>query len=137
MEKTTVEQKLKRFLQKAKRYLEGSEKNESNYYMILYHIVHISEGLSEGDENLAAIISDWMENNGKKFRDCATEDDFYKLTGRVKKNTNRVLDPDIPTGKGSGAKLNEHLFFIANLIPDKKEIQEKKRKGLAEKIEKS
>ncbi|MDP2944231.1 MAG: hypothetical protein Q8N57_01495 [bacterium] len=97
--------------------------------MILYHIVHISEGLGEGDENLAIIISDWMKDYEEEFRFCTTEDDFPKLTDQVKKNTNRVLDPDIPTGKGSGTKLNEHLFFITNFIPDKKGIREKKRPG--------
>lgn len=122
MKTTSVEQKLKKFFQKAKKYLEEPEKSENNCYMILYHIVHISEGLAEGDDNLATIISDWMKDNGDKFRDCATEDDFYKLTGQVKKNTDRVIDPDIPTGKGSGTNLNEYLHFISDLIPDKKGI---------------
>ncbi|MCX6794852.1 MAG: hypothetical protein NTY31_02620 [Candidatus Falkowbacteria bacterium] len=90
--------------------------------MILYHIVHISEGLAEGDENLATIISSWMKDHEEEFRFCTTEDDFHKMTNQVKKNADRVIDPEIQTGEGSGTNLNEHLLSIADLIPNKKGI---------------
>jgi hypothetical protein len=117
MKKTTVEMKLKTYLEKTLNCLNQPGQSQNVGYMKLYHLVHISKALAEGDDNIARILSSWMQDNKEKFRNfCPTENDFYKNTREIENNIHRVLDPEICTGTGSGTKLNEHLHFLMQQI---------------------
>ena len=130
MDTITVEQRLRRFLKKVEKRLNDPKKNEAVCCMLLYHIAHISEALTEGDENIAAVISSWMEDNNEKFRFCATEDDFHKMINQIKRETDQVMDQAMGTKtfteRGNKIDFNkhehEHFHDLLELIPDKKGI---------------
>lgn len=117
MEKTTTEQELKKFLKNALDYLENPRKIEDDCYTTLYHITIIAEALKEGDENLATIIVSWLADNKEKFRFCATEDDFYRTTGKIEMNTGRILDAETPSGSGTGINLNKFIRHLNETYP--------------------
>lgn len=117
MEKTTVDQELKKFLKHAQDYLDNPNKTEDDCYMTLYHIKVISEALKEGDENLATMISSWMANNKEKFHFCATEDDFYRVTGQIEMNADRILDAETPSGSGTGIRLDKFIHYFNETYP--------------------
>lgn len=87
-------EKLTKFLAKASKYLDSPKKNEDTCYVFFCAITAISETLEETDEEMALTISDWFEENREKFRFCATEDDFSKISDRIKQNTGWICDPD-------------------------------------------
>jgi hypothetical protein len=90
----TIEQKLGKFLKEAIRHLNGPEKDEDTCYLILANLARLSESLTEEQEALALSISVWFEDYQEKLRFCATDDDFHKLSERIKKNSDWAIDPD-------------------------------------------
>ncbi len=117
MEKTTVEQELRKFLKHAEDYLENPRKTEDDCYMTLYHIKVITEALKDGDENLASIISSWMAENKEKFHFCATEDDFYRTTGQIEMNAEQILDAETPSNPGNGLDLYKFVRYLNETYP--------------------
>ena len=90
----TIEQKLSKFLKEAMKHLKSPENNEDSCYSILTNLARLSESLTEKQEALALTISFWFEDYQEKLRFCATDDDFHKLSERIKKNTDWAVDPD-------------------------------------------
>jgi len=122
MKLTTVERRLKRFLNRVEKRLSDLKKNEDVCYKALYHIVNISEALTKGDENIIASLSSWVEDNKEKFHFCTTEDDFHKMISKIKKSTDQIMNAETSAGQDDRTDLNEHLHSLIELIPDKKEI---------------
>lgn len=90
---TALIMKLNRFFKKVENRLANPKKNRSTCRLILCYIEIISEALIEGDDVVATTISNWMKDNREKFRFCATEDSFEKITKKIDENLQQVLKP--------------------------------------------
>lgn len=104
------------FLKKAETFLNRSDQekklDESSSSMILYHLVHIAAALVAGDEDIALRLKAWVEEYGEKLRVGNREDYFQNSLNKINAGLERVLDPHVETGPGSGTQLDHHLDFI-------------------------
>lgn len=107
----TNQQKLIKFLDEAVKHVDSMEKDQDTCYLILQNLVHVTEALTEGDENMACTISFWFEENKDELRFCATDDDFCKIVDQINKNTGWLCDPDnfIKPANNSDMTLEEIL----------------------------
>lgn len=118
--KISIEDELKKFFANAEELLSQPEKNEDECYVILYHIKLISGSLKENDYNVASLLSTWMVENKEKFRFCATDDDFYKLTREIEENIGEVMDAEKPIQREINFNLGRYLQVLNKPDPFKK-----------------
>jgi hypothetical protein len=129
-EKTSVEEKLRRFLDKAKELPSDAEKNGDACYETLYHIRLMCKALGADDKNIANTLYNWLAENKEKFRFCATDDDFDRVTADIELFLNRIIDEDatgedIAGKKSNGPDLGRYLSDLANSEIIEKKIEKK------------
>lgn len=90
----------------------GENLDQSPCSMVLYHLVHIVAALATGDEEIANQLKTWLGEHGEKLRVCNREEYFENNMAKINASLNRILDPTIETGPGSGTQLDSYLDFI-------------------------
>jgi hypothetical protein len=107
--KISIEERLRRFLDKAKELPSDTEKNSDACYEALYHILIICRALEAKDRNIAETLSDWLAENKNKFRFCATDDDFEKIVAGIETRLYQIIEEGFTITKGNGLDVERYL----------------------------
>jgi hypothetical protein len=127
--KISVEERLRRFLDKAKELPSAAEKsgynNSEACYEALYHIRLICRALEAKDRDIARILSNWLTENKEKFRFCATDDDFEIIIANAETRLYQLIEEGFEIEKGNGLDLERYLSDLE--ISENTEKKSRKR----------